>query len=434
MKQRHKFWFLCIVGLFFVLILGYFYVEEQRLDRSSTISKEKERTKIEITFATGDVSWNRAIMNVADQFMSENPDIEVVLLNSSTAVQSDLYSDYLKKQLAVDGLGDIIEIRNRDFFDGTDVLAPLPDRLTELVNCKAAEDGNVYVLPECYGTQGIVYNKTLFDKLHLEEPDTYDEFIEICEELKRYRITPIVVGANDRWHFGFWLNHFFRTDVLMKNMSWTDECKEGKVSWTDEEPRKMFRDLKFIYDQGYVNEDYLWVKDSETAVLMAEGNVGMLYAGPWVVPNIRSLNSSMELGWFYLPDNNGERCIFLDQSSGWGITSECSRSPEKYEAAQKFLEFFFAPEIFVKICETTNGIPSVRTSLKMEDLPFLEEIQQELKECEIYTDRQISDTDTQDNFIRIIYDKLPLFLENELSEEDFINELNESWKDCANND
>lgn len=74
-KQRHHYWFVCIVGLLIVFIFADFYIGKQKQDRSVAASKEKERTKIEITFATGDVSWNRAIMNVADQFMSENPEI-----------------------------------------------------------------------------------------------------------------------------------------------------------------------------------------------------------------------------------------------------------------------------------------------------------------------------------------------------------------------
>lgn len=432
MESRYRYWWIGALGLFLVVFFSYLYIEGERNDNLEQNSYEDDRVTIEITFAAGDASWNRAVVYVADMFMEENPDIEVVLSDTSVTVQSDLYSDYLKKQVAVDGLGDIVEVRNKDFFYGTDVLIPLTERLTGLVNCNRSMDGNVYILPETYGTQGIVYNKELFEKYDLHEPETYDEFIEICSVLSEYNVTPIIVGGGDSWHLGFWMNHFYRSDVLMKNMNWAQDCSNGNVSWTDDEPRKMFRDLKFLYDSGYINENYMLVKDSETAVYMAEETAAMLYSGPWMVQSIQALNENISLGWFYLPNENGEKCIFLDKSSGWGITKECSQSPEKYEAAQKFLEFFFSPEIFAEICTEINGIPSTQTLLKLEENSFLKEVQKELNECDIDTDKQIGDADTPDNFIRVLYDRLPLFLEGELSEEEFLTGLDQTWKDYAN--
>ena len=45
----------------------------------------------------------------------------------------------------------------------------------------------------------IYYNRDLFDKLGLKEPETYDEFLNICETLKSNNVIPIAFGNRDKW-------------------------------------------------------------------------------------------------------------------------------------------------------------------------------------------------------------------------------------------
>ena len=68
--------------------------------------------------------------------------------------------------------------------------------------------------------------------------------MNICKTLKSKGIDPIGVGGSDLWHMEYWVNHFFRTDVLSKNPEWLSQCSEGVVSWTDAEVIQMLADLK----------------------------------------------------------------------------------------------------------------------------------------------------------------------------------------------
>ena len=69
------------------------------------------------------------------------------------------------------------------------------------------------------------------------------------------------MGGSDLWHMEYWVNHFFRTDVLSKNPDWIRQCSEEVVSWTDAEAIQMLADLKNLFDEGYVNDDWQTTRD-----------------------------------------------------------------------------------------------------------------------------------------------------------------------------
>ena len=81
-----------------------------------------------------------------------------------------------------------------DKIDGLDAIDP-----TVLRAAEGREDGKVYGVPFAYQTLQMFYNKTMFDKLGLEEPTTWDEFIDLQESLLKEGVTPMAVGAREDW-------------------------------------------------------------------------------------------------------------------------------------------------------------------------------------------------------------------------------------------
>lgn len=50
-----------------------------------------------------------------------------------------------------------------------------------------------------------VYNKAVFDEHKLEVPKTWDEFIAICDKLKKTDVTPIAFGNSQTWYSSWWI-------------------------------------------------------------------------------------------------------------------------------------------------------------------------------------------------------------------------------------
>ncbi len=64
-------------------------------------------------------------------------------------------------------------------------------------------DGKVYAAPWSVLYNVVFYNKTVFDQYGLKEPETFDEFLQLCETLKSNGVTPIALKS-DSWAGFIW--------------------------------------------------------------------------------------------------------------------------------------------------------------------------------------------------------------------------------------
>ena len=432
MKEQRADLYLPIIGSFLLLICAIFWTwkySERNKDTEVSESYQQELVSIKLTYSRGDATWNKTMDMVIERFVEKYPDI-CIEVDENSEIQSSMYIDQVKKEIAVNNLGDVVEVKGMNIFEGSGIFCELPESITSLAsyNEKSKE---LYFIPTYQTTQGILYNKKLFEQLELQEPDTYEEFIAICERLKRYELTPVVVGGKSIWHMGFWINHFYRTLVTSKQPDWGELRNAKEVSWQDETPALIVDSMRDLYENGYINKDFSTISDGEAIRLMASGNFGMLYSGPWVVSRIKEINPNIELGWFYLPDNNGNCYIFADRNSGWGITEECKSNPRKYDAALKFLKFFYSQEIYGDICKSMNAIPITSYELNTKMSPLFAEIKDKMEKATDISDIQIGDNNTPENFSTYAYRKIIDYMMGEVSKEVLLKELDIGWDECV---
>lgn len=403
--------------------------QKSNSNEKQNISKEAQKeTTITLTFAGGDSSWNQAIDTVAREFMEQYPQITVQL--STGTASSDIYADFLKKQDAVGELGDIVEMTDVEQYAANGRIVPLPDNITSLVNYAVKYKDQIYSVSTTSSTQGIIYNKKIFRQIGLKEPETFDEFLTICEKIKKYRLTPIIVGGKDLWHMGFWINHFFRTDVLLKNADWEEDRTAGVVSWTDAEPKQMLKDILEVFSQGYVNQNYRSTQDSSTASALAYGQAVMLYSGPWMFSQILNLNPDAELGWFYLPDENGDMIALNDIPAGWSITTECAQDEDKYEASLLFLQFFYSKQVYSNVCEIMNAMPVTKEKIIYQTIPVREKLLRDYEECETFTSGGIGDYATPEGFLNDMYQLIQDFIDGKYTIDETADILDKKWDKC----
>lgn len=53
--------------------------------------------------------------------------------------------------------------------------------------------------------EGVLYNKTFFEENNLEVPETWDEFIALCDQIKELGVYPLYEGINGTWHTQSWV-------------------------------------------------------------------------------------------------------------------------------------------------------------------------------------------------------------------------------------
>ena len=171
---------------------------------------------------------------------------------------------------------------------------------------------------------------------------------------------PIALGGGDLWHMQFLLDSYYYKDVLLSNINWDVQLKDGTATWRDKEIVQMLEDLKELIDEGYVESSWSVDKDSMMAAKLASGKVTMLCSGPWMFSPIMEQNADIELGWFYIPNDKGMTIAANYGNSYWAITKECEQNSDKYSAAVSFLRFIYSDEIDQYICQKMGNISTMK--------------------------------------------------------------------------
>jgi ABC-type glycerol-3-phosphate transport system substrate-binding protein len=71
----------------------------------------------------------------------------------------------------------------------------------------AEVDGKKYHVPIIYGWTAMYYNKAIFDQYHLTPPQTWAEFLKVCDTLVENDITPIALPGDGPWASSLWFDY-----------------------------------------------------------------------------------------------------------------------------------------------------------------------------------------------------------------------------------
>ena len=424
--KRKLFWFMAGLITAAAIVLSTVWINS-RNQKNVSEEVQEEQVVITVTYAGGDDLWNQAVGRVSDAFMEQYPQYKVIL-QPATRTPGGFYDDYLRKQVAVGELGDVVELKNAYIVPDENLFVPLPGSLTGLVSGSwKAPDERVYILPLVQLEQGILYDKAVFDCLGLTPPGTWQDFEVLCGTLQENGYTPLVVGGGDSWHLMFWGKYFFNSCVTADAPSWQQECTLGTVHWMDEEPAKMLERYAGLFEKGYVNSDYAVTSDAMTGAYLADGRAVMLFGLCHQIAKVQELNPEMELGWFFMPDDTGQLYSFSDNKSGWAITADCKADTEKYRAAIRFLHFFYSEDIYAEVCSIMSALPVTRAEIPIENA-LLEEIYKQGQEGVLRPQNEIGNEDTPEGFEEFFYSGLMEVVDGSWTREQMLEACQSEWE------
>ncbi|WP_308796952.1 ABC transporter substrate-binding protein [Agromyces silvae] len=176
--------------------------------------------------------------DVAAEFEEANPGVTVeVQAYQNEELQRTLIPNALRSGSGVDlyqswGAGELAaQVEAGYVMDLTDDVQAEVDALGAVV-APWQIDGQTYGLPYNFGIEGFWYNEDLFAQAGITStPTTLDELTTAIEQLKAAGITPIAVGAGDKWPAAhYWYNFALKScspEVLQeaqKDLVFDDEC------------------------------------------------------------------------------------------------------------------------------------------------------------------------------------------------------------------
>lgn len=318
---------------------------------------------ISVAFAMGDSSHLKGIQTIINDYKKSHLNVQITVLENTQKAKG--YADDLALLDAMNSFPDLVEMRDTQMFVDAGLLAELPESVSALFGDIPKVNGRVYTAPiDIVMPQGIIYNKKLFRHMGLKEPSTYQEFLDICKTFKSAGITPLIVGGKDLWHMSFWINHFLMDYVYAEDTEWNRKRSAGQVSWIDPGPVRAIQELKALWDNEFVAPGFMNVSDSQTVGYLTTGRAAMLMSGPWMFKQLEQADPNFEIGFFSVPDRKGVfRITGLPLPSGWAISSEAAKDPEKMRVLEQFLQFFFSEEEYPKYLEAAGSLPATKNPM-----------------------------------------------------------------------
>ncbi|MEU3984446.1 ABC transporter substrate-binding protein [Streptomyces sp. NPDC026672] len=141
--------------------------------------------------------------------------------------------------------------------------------------CTSGAGKKVFV-PNTYYWWGMFYRKSNFAKWGVQEPKTWDEFLDLCDKLKSKGVAPIGLGAggNTAWVASAWFDYL---NIRINGAAYHRELLAGKHRFDDPEVRKVFDRWGEVLPYFDPNGTAVAFQDATTSLL--NGRSGMMLIG-----------------------------------------------------------------------------------------------------------------------------------------------------------
>ena len=207
----------------------------------------------------------------------------------------------------------------------------------------------VYALPYAANAAGILYNKDMFDENGWEIPQTWSEFISLCDTIKSTGTNPLYLGYKDTWTcLAPW-------NALAVGLAPSNVCSRVNSGDTTfkAEYAEVAEKIKVLLDYAEPNPYAYSYNDACTA--FARGESAMYPIGSYAVPQILSVNPDMNIDSFTFPANDNEEDNVLN--SGIDLQFSVMKESKNKEAAYEVLRFLFEDETVRIYLDDQGGVP-----------------------------------------------------------------------------
>lgn len=206
----------------------------------------------------------------------------------------------------------------------------------------------VYALPYVANAAGMLYNKEMFEEHGWEIPETWDEFLTLCEEINASGIQPLYFGYKDTWTcLAPW-------NALAVGLTDSDTCNQvnmGNTTFT-ETYGEVAEKMKVLLDYAEPNPYAYGYNDACTA--FAREQTAMYPIGSYAIPQIKSVNPTMKIDSFTFPANEKEEDNVLN--SGIDLQFCVMKNCKNKEAAYEVLRFLYEDETIQYYLDNQGGV------------------------------------------------------------------------------
>jgi len=252
----------------------------------------------------------------------------------------------------------------------TKAAASVRDDLQPLMDQYGSCEGRTSALPYSVMAASVIYNKEIFEQQGLEVPQTWDELLAVCDQLKEAGIDPFYATFKDDWTVGQgWYDYTIggSVDTIEFFDAMADEGAavgpDSPVSFEQDFAEPMDRMMQLAND--YTNEDAASRGYGDGNLAFSKGEAAMYMQGPWAFSEIAKTAPDLELGTFPLPmtDDPADLGVRVNMDLGAMIPE----GSKHQEAAREFLEYLYLPENIEAYNESQLGFTPTKDAPAPDD-------------------------------------------------------------------
>lgn len=192
-------------------------------------------------------------------------------------------------------------------------------------------DGKIYAAPWSVLYNVVIYNKNVFEEYSLEEPTTFEEFLNVCETLKSNGVTPISLKS-DSWSGFIW----FQQLLAAKDVELYNGICDGSIKYTDPRVVEVMELWQDMLEKGYfsVPTDYGDVKNA-----IAKGEIAMMLE-PHVeftfLKNDYGVEEGKDLDAFVVPSMDGGKGTIFFEASPLCVSTASAQKDDALDLLQSW--------------------------------------------------------------------------------------------------
>jgi len=207
-----------------------------------------------------------------EQFQETYPQIEFDRKGMNGSLESLLAETPLPDLFNIDIDYDFAKlVRQNRVADLTEIWSQsgLQEEVPTSIQQVSERDGKQFYVPFGFGWAGIYYNKQIFVDYGLTPPETWDEFLQICDTLKANGETPLSIGGGEAWLSYLWFEYL---NIRMNGPTFHRALLTGGERFDDLRVRNVLETWKSLFDKGYYveNPQYMGELDILTALVRNE--------------------------------------------------------------------------------------------------------------------------------------------------------------------
>lgn len=312
------------------------------------------------------------MQKVMDAFQAENPEIRIAFQN----FDHEGYKTSIRNFLTVDppdlanwyaGNRMAPFVNSGQFMDVSDVWEEngLKDKLGSAL-ASMTMDGKQWGMPYTYYQWGIYYNRDLYEKLGVEVPATWDEFVANCAVFKKAGIDCLTTGTKALWPGA---GIFDYMDLRTNGYDFHMDLANGKIPWTDDRVKAAFAEWAKVVEPGYITANHAALDWQDAAALLVQGKAANYVMGNFAVAVFKEGGmTDASLGFMPFPTINPEVPRAEDAPTDTVHIPAGAKNPED---ARKFLAYLGSAEAQTMINETIGQLP-INKDATVGDDPFIQ--------------------------------------------------------------